>query len=129
MDKRSIIETLKTFPYDPKDYWIITGSAMVMHGIREKTHDIDLGCSARMADALERDGFLCRISEDGNRCFRYGQDIEIFENWLFDGVIDIDGFQTISIQGLQEMKKSLGREKDLKDIGLIEEYLNRNTVR
>lgn len=125
MDKRKIIETLKAFPYDPKDYWIITGSAMVMHGIREKTHDIDLGCNARMADALERDDFLCRISEDGNRCFRYGQDIEIFENWIFDGVIDIDGFQTISIQGLQEMKKSLGREKDLKDIRLIEEFRKR----
>ena len=45
MNKNDILRELGTFPYDRKDYWIITGGAMVMYGFREQTHDIDMGCS------------------------------------------------------------------------------------
>ncbi len=42
MDKNEIISRLKEFPYSRDEYWVITGSAMVLYGIREKTHDIEI---------------------------------------------------------------------------------------
>ena len=39
-----------------KNRWMITGSAMVLYGIREQTHDIDLGCTKQLADRLEAEG-------------------------------------------------------------------------
>ena len=123
MNKNDILRELGSFPYDRNDYWIITGGAMVMYGIREQTHDIDLGCTREMADLLEKGGHLVRRTDDGKRKFRYGDNIEIFEDWLYDTTQKRDGFNVISIEGLKQMKRQLGREKDLRDLQLIEDYL------
>ncbi|MBR0229885.1 MAG: hypothetical protein IJL94_00700 [Erysipelotrichaceae bacterium] len=125
MNKKEITEALNEFPYERKNYWLITGAAMVLYGMKEQTHDIDLGCNREMADLLERDGYLYKITEEGNRYFRYGEDIEILENWLKDTVTEIEGFQVITVRGLIEMKRELGREKDLKDLELIREYMDK----
>ena len=125
MDKNDILRELSAFPYDRNDYWIITGSAMVMYGIREQTHDIDLGCTRDMADLLEQGGYLVRRTDDGKRKFRYGQNIEVFEDWLYDTAQKKDGFNVISIEGLKQMKRLLGREKDKRDLQLIEDFMNK----
>ena len=122
MNKQDIINRLNSFSYSKDEYWVITGSAMVLYGIREKTHDIDIGCSSLMADQLEKDGYVSTLTESGNRKFSIGVDIEIFENWLFDTIERIDDIPVISLKGLIEMKKDLGREKDFRDIALIEEF-------
>ena len=123
MKKAEMIEKLKAFPYDPAEYWVITGGAMVLYGIREESSDIDLGCTAGLANQLEQEGYLYKVTDDGNRWFKLGEDIEVFENWLFDTVDHEDGIPVISVQGLIEMKKDLGREKDLRDIALINDFL------
>ena len=126
MKKADIIEKLRSFPYDTKDYWVITGGAMAMYGIREETSDIDLGCTSELADRLEKDGFLYQIKPDGTRWFRIGSDIEVYENWLYDSVELVDGIPVISIPGLIAMKQTIGREKDMRDLKLIDEYLHRS---
>jgi len=124
MNRQEILTQLKAFPYDRNEYWIITGSAMVIYGIKEQAGDIDLGCSVKMADLLESDGYLFGRTKDGNRWFKVGDSIEIFESWLYDSVIRINDFQVISVNGLIEMKKNIGREKDFRDIKLIKSFLN-----
>ena len=124
MNKQDILNNLRTFPYDPKEYWVVAGSAMVLYGIREQTADIDLGCSTKMADQLEADGCPYRLTEDGKRWFKYGETIEIFEDWLRDSVEMYEGFPVISIKGLMEIKQELGREKDIKDIELIKAFMS-----
>lgn len=125
MRKTDIIARLEALPYDPEEYWVITGGAMVLYGIREETSDIDLGCTARMADRLEQDGYLYQVTPDGNRWFRVGDDLEVFENWLYDTVGRIDGIPVISLPGLITMKQQIGREKDRRDIALIQDFLAR----
>lgn len=78
-----------------------------------------------MADDLEADGFLFRRTDNGKRWFKYGMNLEIFEEWIMDTVETIDGFNVISMKGLIEMKQELGRDKDKKDIELITAFLNR----
>ena len=124
MNRQEILEQLKAFPYDRNEYWVITGSAMVIYGIKEQAGDIDLGCSEKMADLLESDGYLFGRTKDGNRWFKVGESIEIFESWLCDSVNEINGFQVVSLNGLIEMKKKIGREKDFRDIELIRTFLN-----
>ena len=125
MNKTDIIKKLNAFPYDRKDYWVITGGAMVLYGIREETSDIDLGCTSSMADRLEAEGFPVQVTADGNRRFKIGDDIEVFENWLYDTVGLSDGIPVISIPGLITMKQRLGREKDKRDISLINQFIHR----
>ena len=124
MNKAEIKKELEVFPYSKEDYWLLTGGAMVLYGIKEETSDIDLGCNQKMADELERDGFFHEYTENGNRHFIYGDRIEIFENWINDSITLVDNIPVITISGLIEMKKELGREKDYKDIELIYDYLS-----
>ena len=124
MQKSDILETLRTLPYDPAEYWVITGGAMVLYGFREQTHDVDLGCTTKLADELEAKGFLYRVMDDGNRWFKLSDDVEVFENWLYGSVEKIDGYPVMSLQGIREMKQHLGREKDLRDIHLIDTFLS-----
>ena len=62
--------------------------------------------------------------EDGSRCFRIGDYIEVFENWLYDSVELLDGYPVMSLKGIREMKRRLGREKDLRDIRAIDAFLS-----
>lgn len=124
MNKQEIINMLDEFPYSRAEYWIITGSAMVIYGIREQTHDIDMGCTSKMADQLEADGYTFSLTESGNRKFEIGEYIEVFENWIKDKTDMVDNVPVISIKGLIMMKQELGRDKDKKDIALIKEYMS-----
>ena len=123
MNRAELIERVKALPFPKEDYWLITGGAMVLYSLREQTHDIDLGCTSRLADELEQQGAEVSIRKDGTRKLVLEGDVEIMENWLYDRVETVDGVPVISLKGLREMKLSLGREKDLRDIALIDNYL------
>ena len=124
MKKEDIILRLKEFPYDMDGFWLITGAALVLYGVKEETKDIDMGCTSEVADKLEKDGYLYKITEDGNRWFKISQDMEVFENWLYDSVNTIEGYPVMSLKGIKEMKLYLGREKDLRDIQLIDAFIS-----
>ena len=119
-EKHSLVKRLKELSFPETEYWVVAGAAMVLYGFRPETHDIDLGCSTLLADELERQGYPVSRYEDGTRKIVYTEDIEIFENWIEGTVEHVDGVPVVSVDGLIQMKRKLGREKDLADIALIE---------
>jgi len=119
MNKADIIKRVHQLGFNTKDYWLIAGTAMVMYSFREETNDIDMGCSKNLADRLEKEGYSTTYGKDGMRKIAIGEDVEIFEEWLYDKVEMVDALPVISVKGLIEMKEFLGREKDLRDIELI----------
>ena len=125
MGRDELLRRLRGLPYDPAEYWLLAGGAMVLYGFREETGDIDLGCSSALADRLEAEGCLCRVRENGKRWFKPAADLELFEDWRAGEVCRVEGVPVISVPGLLQMKRELGREKDLRDIALIEAALPR----
>ena len=121
--KDQIIDRLRKADFDAGEYWVVAGAAMVLHGVKESTRDIDLGCSSRMADMLQKAGCKVQVLADGTRRIWYDDDIELFENWRAGEIEIIDSVPVVSLDGVIEMKRQLGREKDLKDIELIRDYL------
>ncbi len=119
-EKLSLLRRLRKLPFSEKEYWVVAGGAMVLHGFKPQTRDIDLGCTTLLANKLERQGYAVSYCEDGTRKILYSENIEIFENWIEDTVEIIGGVPVVSIDGLIKMKKKLGRQKDLEDIALIE---------
>lgn len=119
-DKYSLLQQLRKLPFSDREYWVVAGSAMVLHGFRAQTHDIDLGCSTLLADELEQQGYAVSRCDDGSRKIIYSENVEIFENWI-EGTVEIcSGVPVVCADGLIRMKRKLGREKDLSDIALIE---------
>ena len=123
-EKHSLVDRLKELSFPETDYWVVAGAAMVLYGFRPETHDIDLGCSTLLADELERQGYSVSRYEDGTRKIAYAEDVEIFENWIAGTVEHVDGVPVVSVDGLIQMKRKLGRKKDLADIALIEKTRN-----
>lgn len=119
-DQAALLQCLRELPFPEKEYWVVAGGAMVLHGFRQQTRDIDLGCSTRLADQLERQGYAVSRCEDGTRKIIYSEHIEIFENWIEGAVEMLGGVPVVCVDGLIRMKRKLGREKDLADIALIE---------
>ena len=123
MDRTELLRRLDELNYDRNEYWLAAGGAMVFYGFREETGDIDLGCTKKMADELEAAGCPVKLLADGSRKISPAPDVEIFEGWLSDRVEMHDGVPVVSVKGLIGMKRALGREKDLRDIRLIEEAM------
>ena len=73
-----------------------------------------------MADKLEQQGYRVSRCDDGTRKILYSENIEIYENWIEGTVEMISGAPVVCVEGLIQMKKKLGREKDSADIALIE---------
>ena len=118
------MEKLHALNWPPEDYWVVAGAAMVLYGLRAEARDIDLDCTTARADALEAAGVPFRQMDDGSgRWFTLDGEIEVFENWLCDRAELVEGMPVISLQGLRQMKASLGREKDRRDIALIDAFL------
>ena len=119
MNRAEILRRLKELPFDPAEYWLLAGGAMVLYGFREETADLDLGCSAALADRLERAGCLCRRTEDGKRVrqgmvFR-GQGLNFNS---IDG--EIPGDTWLTIRSATELTKRQGIRTDL-DLRSIQE--------
>ena len=124
MNRADVLEKLRTLNWPLEDYWVVAGAAMVLYGLRAETRDIDLGCTTARADALEAAGVPFRHMDDGSgRWFTLDGEIEVFENWLCDRTELVEGAPVISLQGLRQMKAALGREKDRRDIALIDAFL------
>jgi len=123
MNKQDIIKALNELNLDKSRYWLNAGSAMIFYGLRETTNDIDMGCTSSLADELENK-FPTKRIKDGTRRLELRNDIEMYESWIEDKVVMIEGFPIISIEGLLKIKQRLNREKDQLDIVKIKEYIN-----
>ena len=124
MDRHELMQRVQQLPFSPSDYWLVAGGAMVLHNLRPTTNDVDLGCTPSLADQLEAQGCPTTRMPDGTRKICYAPDVEIFEAWLYDRVVTVNDLPVISLPGLLQMKKAIGREKDRQDIQLIEAYLS-----
>lgn len=125
LNRREILDLLRGTAFDKTEYWVTSGAAMVLYGLRDRTRDIDLGCASPLADRLEREGYPVEILQDGSRKIVFSDTVELFENWLEGDVVLLEGLPAVSLDGLLKMKEALGREKDLEDIRLIKEQLSK----
>ena len=67
LNREEIIHFLKEAAFDSNEYWVTSGAAMVLYGMKDVTRDIDLGCTSHMADELENKGHCAEILRDGSR--------------------------------------------------------------
>ncbi|MBW9158583.1 MULTISPECIES: hypothetical protein [Clostridium] len=121
--KEDIIKILKSMDLPLSEYWITSGAGLVLHGVKERTNDIDLGCTTRLIEHFLKKGCRYRLAEDNSRIMDINDTIEILENWFVDEIEFIDALPVGSLASIKKQKSELGREKDITDIKMIEEYI------
>lgn len=126
LHREDILRLLKDLDFLEDGCWLTSGAALVLYGVKEATRDIDLICTAELADQLEQRGVpFRRDGLDGTRIFQINDKVEVLEDWQTDEVIELDGLKIASLLSIRKQKEALGREKDFEDIRLIDCFLEK----
>lgn len=121
--KEDIVKILRDMNLPLSEYWITSGAGLVIYGVKETTRDIDLGCTTNLAEQYLRKGCKYRVVEDNSKIVEVSDEIEMLENWFVDEIEFIDGLPVGSLESIKKQKAELGRDKDINDIRLIDEYI------
>lgn len=116
----------------PRDEFAICGSGPLAVREIRNSHDMDIVVKKKLWKQLAK---KYPIHQSGNkRNFIQIMDIEMAEGWLpllenADKLIDtadvINGFRFVKLDYVMKWKKIMNREKDKRDIKLIEKYLKK----
>jgi hypothetical protein len=120
--KDSIIKIINDLDLPLNEYWITSGSALVMHGVKETATDIDLGCTTNLWEHFLQKGYTYRVEKDNSKIMELNEYVEIIKEYFVDEVEFIEGLPTGSLESIKKQKSKLGREKDISDIKLIDKY-------
>lgn len=123
----------------PADQYVVIGSGiMTALGIRQSA-DVDLLVTPEVFAELQKRGWKTEVVEiEGRPREKVSTgDVEAFKDFWYGGVTrnvndliqtaqHIEGVPFMLLKDLIHFKRSIGREKDLKDIQLIEEYMQKH---
>ena len=121
ISKKRIIEILNELDFSSEDYYVGAGSALVLHGVKEFTKDIDLAVSEKLWNLYLNKGFI--PNSNNENLMEISEDIEFIKNWHADDIIMIDHMPVVSLTSLIKQKEVLGRDKDFRDIELIKNFI------
>lgn len=111
--KAYIVKTLKEMNLPLSEYWITSGAGLVMHGVKETTRDIDLGCTTNLVEHYLSKGFRCQVADDNSRIVEVNDKIEILENWFVDKIDFIDGLPVSSLESIKKYTNTCSNRNDL----------------
>ena len=119
MKAEDIRQRLAELALDTNEYRINAGGAMVLHGLREETHDLDIWCTKKLGDTLAQRCDV-QVLPDGTRWFVPAPDVEIYENMLPGETVFLNGIPVAPLEDVLALKQQLNREKDRRDIAVLE---------
>ena len=120
----------------PLDQIIVIGSGILDQlGIRPAS-DIDLAASSDLMKKLSEESGDWLKKFDDNQHFYFVKDdgsAEVWDGWDFDGqtvsyddlldyAVEYDGVRFVDLEFLRKWKSWRGREKDVRDVELIDEW-------
>ena len=130
----NLIDEVKKLNLPIGQYIVFGSGPLQIHGIRE-TRDIDLLVLPVLYDQLKNDGWEEKSWETpppGR--YLYRDNVEVGDNWdygeynpdpkwLIENAEIIEGIPFAPLEEVLKWKKAFGREKDKKDIELINNFL------
>jgi 8-oxo-dGTP pyrophosphatase MutT (NUDIX family) len=138
MNNIELFKQVKSLNLPIGEYAIFGSGPMGIRNLREM-HDIDLVISERVyEDYKNKEGWEKKEIKEGNEYYQglanYGMNIEMWKDWyvgwniskLIEDAEIIDGMPFVRIETLLKWKKFRAREKDIKDVEIIEKYLTEN---
>ena len=128
MNKEEIIEKLKEYNIDKNKYIVISGAAMVLLGIKDKTQDIDIAVKDGYKDYLVDNYNVTfdRMNEYNEPVYYIDDIINFAITYYTDKKEYVSGIPVQNVNDILKLKKGLNREKDKIDIEKLENYKRLN---
>lgn len=127
MNKREIKEYLKKYKLDSSKYIVISGAAMVLQGFKETANDIDIAVDTDYYNYL-LNNYDCKLEENTTDVYYIDNVINFGKLYYDKDKIYIDNIPVQTVDNLIKLKKSFNREKDIKDLALIDKKININSL-
>lgn len=131
--RHPLFEELKKLALPQGEYAIFGSGPLWARGIREGK-DIDVIVRGTAWDWAMAHGKLIIKEDSGLECVQFaGGSIEVYRDWYpgewdIRGLIEtaevVDSIPFVRLEYVVDWKKKMGREKDQKDLVLIQEYLS-----
>ena len=123
MNKKEYLNKLDKLNLDKNKYCIIAGGALLLHGLKETTDDIDIQVLPEYFEELKK-RFKFKKSNKYSYLYELNNDIEVaVREYDYNDVELIDGYPVETLEKELEWKIANNREKDKKLISQIKEYL------
>lgn len=129
MNGQQVISAIRALNLPVGDYVVVGGAAMAVRGLKD-TSDIDLVVTPRLFETLASSGWTLKPRPNGKPGLRHGHmeayldvNTEAFARsteWLIEHAQTVDGIPLVDLTTLAGWKRSYGREKDARDVELIE---------
>jgi hypothetical protein len=129
----NLFEKIKRFNFPQGEYAVFGSGPMCARGLRE-CRDLDVIASEEIFNECKKGANWELKRLDDNTEYLENDSIELYRNWapgewdvkaLIANAEIINGISFVRLEEVLKWKKMKAREKDLKDISIIEEYLKR----
>jgi len=125
MNKGEYLRKLDELRLDKAKYCILSGGAMVMHGLKEKTADIDIKVRPDYFEELKT-RFSFKKSPKYDYLWELGEDVEVaVQDYDEKDVEMVDGYPVIRLELELEWKMQHNRPKDQESIRILKAYLGK----
>jgi len=125
MDKDEYLKKLDRLQLDKAKYCILSGGAMVMHGLKERTADIDIKVRPDYFEELKTK-FSFKKSPKYDYLWELGEDVEVaVQDYDEKDVEMVDGYPVIRLELELEWKLRHNRPKDQESIRILKAYLGK----
>ncbi len=117
--EKEIYKIIQKYNLPKEEFIILAGSSLVIRGIKNKTNDLDIAVSPNLYNYLLKN--YNPIKEENTYVIDNLNFGSLYYNEDFD---IINGYKVQKLNNLIKFKQKLNREKDKKDLILINKYLN-----
>lgn len=125
MNKTEYLKKLDELRLDKARYCILSGGAMVMHGLKERTADIDIKVRPDYFEELKTK-FSFKKSPKYDYLWELGEDAEVaVQDYDEKDVEMVDGYPVIRLELELEWKLRHNRPKDRESIRILKAYLGK----
>ena len=132
MDSQQVLAELRALDLPVDQYVVVGGAALSIRGLRS-TEDIDLVVVPILFDKLKSAGWRQKTRPNGAPGLKRGC-VEIYLDvntesfgrgidWLLAHAEIMEGVPLVDLETLMGWKKTYGREKDTRDVELLERVL------
>ena len=106
MNKNQILRELEKYNFDKNDYIVISGAALVLLGVKDKTNDIDIAVSDKLYEELLKQ-YDCIFEKN----------VDKYDIWFINGIInfsnhyyncidyiDYEGYKVQALESVLKLK-------------------------
>ena len=116
MNKEEILTILRKYNFDTDKYIVTLEASMVLQGLKDTASKIDIACTKEYLDSLLKEDSSLKDK------FNFSTEYNTKEKVMFEGL------PIQSLEGVRNLKRKTSSSEDIKDINLINKYLELNPL-